>query len=76
MAALLQTIVEQLKELEKGRQFECRSSSGYVTRFFKVFLICACMDKPAQALTQNLSEPTAKFGCGRCEIRGKSSFQA
>ena len=71
MAALLQSVVVQLKELEKGCYFECRSASGYVTRLLKVFLICACMDKPAQALVQNLPEPTAKFGCGRCEIRGK-----
>jgi hypothetical protein len=76
MSALLETIVEQLKELEKGCYFECRSGTGYVTRFLKVFLICACMDKPAQALTQNLPEPTAKFGCGRCELRGKYLFSS
>ncbi|CAF4450948.1 unnamed protein product [Rotaria socialis] len=70
MSAFLETIIVQLKELEKGYHFRCRLSAGYVTRFFKVFLICACMDKPAQALVQNLPEPTAKFGCGRCEIRG------
>ncbi|CAF3949357.1 unnamed protein product [Adineta steineri] len=72
MAAFLETIVEQLKILEKGYQFECRSGSGFVTRFLKIFLICACMDKPAQAITQNLPEATAKYGCGRCEIRGYS----
>jgi hypothetical protein len=71
MAALFETIVEQLKTLEKGSYFECRSGTGYVTRFLKIFLICACMDKPAQALTQNLPEATAKYGCGRCELRGK-----
>ncbi|CAF4906207.1 unnamed protein product [Rotaria sp. Silwood1] len=70
MSAVLETIIVQLKELEKGSYFECRSDAGYVSRFLKVFLICACMDKPAQALVQNLPEPTAKFGCGRCEIRG------
>ncbi|CAF4188742.1 unnamed protein product [Rotaria magnacalcarata] len=69
MSAVLETIIVQLKELEKGSYFECRSDVGYVSRFLKVFLICACMDKPAQALVQNLPEPTAKFGCGRCEIR-------
>ncbi|CAF1218363.1 unnamed protein product [Rotaria magnacalcarata] len=72
MSAVLETIIVQLKELEKGSYFECRSDVGYVSRFLKVFLICACMDKPAQALVQNLPEPTAKFGCGRCEIRGFS----
>ncbi|CAF2146016.1 unnamed protein product [Rotaria magnacalcarata] len=70
MSAFLETIIVQLKELEKGYHFKCRLSAEYVTRFFEVFLICACMDKPAQALVQNLPEPTAKFGCGRCEIRG------
>ncbi|CAF1177540.1 unnamed protein product [Rotaria sordida] len=70
MSAVLETIILQLKELEKGSYFECCSDAGYVSRFLKVFLICACMDKPAQALVQNLPEPTAKFGCGRCEIRG------
>ncbi|CAF1640548.1 unnamed protein product, partial [Rotaria sordida] len=69
MSAVLETIILQLKELEKGSYFECCSDAGYVSRFLKVFLICACMDKPAQALVQNLPEPTAKFGCGRCEIR-------
>ncbi|CAF1090882.1 unnamed protein product [Rotaria sordida] len=69
MSAVLETIIVQLKELEKGSYFECCSDAGYVSRFLKVFLICACMDKPAQALVQNLPEPTAKFGCGRCEIR-------
>ncbi|CAF1505223.1 unnamed protein product [Rotaria magnacalcarata] len=70
MSAFLETIIVQLKELEKGYHFKCRLSAEYVTRFFEVFLICACMDKPAQALVQNLPEPTAKFGCGRCEIHG------
>ncbi|CAF5002379.1 unnamed protein product, partial [Rotaria sp. Silwood1] len=70
MSAVLETIILQLKQLEKGSYFECCSDAGYISRFLKVFLICACMDKPAQALVQNLPEPTAKFGCGRCEIRG------
>ncbi|CAF3865116.1 unnamed protein product [Rotaria sp. Silwood1] len=72
MSAVLETIILQLKRLEKGSYFECCSDAGYISRFLKVFLICACMDKPAQALVQNLPEPTAKFGCGRCEIRGYS----
>lgn len=71
MFAFLETIVLQLKELEKGFLFECRSDSNSITRILKVFLICATMDKPAQALVQNLPEPTAQFGCNRCEIRGK-----
>jgi hypothetical protein len=74
MTAFLETIVVQLKELENGFNFECRSNTGYVNRYLKVFLICACMDKPAQSLVQNLPEPTAIYGCGRCEIRGNNFF--
>ena len=71
MFAFLDIIVQQLKELETGRFFECRSNSGPIRQFLNVFLICCCMDKPAQALVQNLAEPTAKYGCGRCELRGE-----
>ena len=71
MFAFLDIIVQQLKELENGCFFECRSNSGLIRQFLNVFLICSCMDKPAQALVQNLVEPTAKYGCGRCELRGK-----
>lgn len=74
MHAFLEPLVIQLKELERGLNFEYRSNAGYVTRLLKVFLICACMDKPAQALVQNLPEPTGLFGCGRCELRGKYLF--
>ena len=71
MFAFLNIIIQQLVDLEHGCEFDCRSSSGYARRFLKVFLICTCMDKPAQALVHNLAEPTAKYGCGRCEIRGE-----
>jgi hypothetical protein len=47
MSALLQSIVDQLKQLEKGVSFERRSNHTYVTPTLKVFLICAYMDKPA-----------------------------
>lgn len=74
MFGFLEPIVAQLKELEKGAFFKCRMGNTHVSRFLKVFLICGCMDKPAQALVQNLPEPTAKYGCGRCEIRGGYYF--
>lgn len=74
MFGFLEPIVAQLKELEKGTLFKCRVGNSNATRFLKVFLICACMDKPAQALVQNLPEPTAKYGCGRCEIHGNYYF--
>jgi hypothetical protein len=71
MFAFLDMNVKQLRELENGCYFVCRSGAGLRRRFLKVFLICSCMDKPAQALVQNLAEPTAKYGCGRCELRGE-----
>lgn len=73
MFAFLDTIVQQLKPLEEGQYFECRSDSDIERRRLEVFLICACMDKPAQSLVQNIAEPIAKYGCGRCEIRGENS---
>ncbi|CAF1478379.1 unnamed protein product [Adineta steineri] len=72
MSALLQSIVDQLKELEEGVTFECRINQTYTTQILKIFLICACMDEPAQSITQNLPEPIALYGCGRCEIRGQT----
>ena len=74
MASMMETMVKQLEELEKGCHFECHSSTSGVIRFMKVYLISASMDKPAQALAQNFPEPTAKFGCGRCELRGRAFF--
>lgn len=71
MALFLEKIIVQLKILELGRTFEFFSVNEDVeTKFLKTFLITACCDKPAQALLQCLSEPTAFFGCGSCELEG------
>ncbi|CAF3064250.1 unnamed protein product [Rotaria sp. Silwood2] len=72
MAAFLSPIVEELSHLEKGFNFvDYRKFSIEQNTVIKVFLIGACCDKPAQALLQNISEPTAAFGCGRCEFIGE-----
>lgn len=42
------------------------------SRCLKVFLTTGCCDKPAQSIIQRTAEPIAKFGCGSCEIQGKS----
>lgn len=70
MSSFLGVISNELTELEQGFYYECRLNSTWTLQFLKVFVICACLDKPAQALVQNLAEPIAKYGCGRCEIRG------
>jgi len=38
--------------------------------FFEVFLLAGCLDKPAQALVQNIGEGTGAYGCGKCLIAG------
>ncbi|CAF2155936.1 unnamed protein product [Rotaria magnacalcarata] len=65
-------IVDELKCLEAGHMFQLRTADGENMKeiFVKVFLITSCCDKPAQCLVQCLPEPTARFGCGRCEIKG------
>ncbi|CAF2083284.1 unnamed protein product [Rotaria magnacalcarata] len=72
MAIFLRSIVDELKCLEAGRMFQLRTADGENMKeiFVKVFLITSCCDKPAQCLVQCLPEPTARFGCGRCEIKG------
>ena len=72
MAAFLLPIVEELSQLEQGCVFDdYRKLSNEQNTVVKVFLIGACCDKPAQALVQNIPEPIAAFGCGRCEIEGE-----
>jgi thioredoxin reductase len=68
----LSSIVEELRELEQGYVFvDYRKLPNDQNTVIKVFLIGACCDKPAQALVQNIAEPIAAFGCGRCEIEGE-----
>ena len=67
----LQPIVKELSNLEVEHRF--RTSDG-LTLALKVFLLAASMDKPAQALVQNLAEPNASFECGKCCIMGTFVF--
>lgn len=66
-------MIDELKYLEVGRMFQLRSTNAEEVKetFLKVFLVSACCDKPAQCLVQCLPEPMARFGCGRCEIKGR-----
>ncbi|CAF1251115.1 unnamed protein product [Rotaria sordida] len=67
MAAYLQPIVSELLSLENEC---CFKTSDGTHLFLKVFLIAGSMDKPAQALVQNLTEVNGAFGCGKCLIKG------
>ena len=66
----LQPTIDELLDLEQGYPF--LTSTGYY-QVIRVYLIAACCDKPAQALTQCISEPIAAFGCGRCEVEGRKA---
>ena len=73
MALFLQPLVDELSYLEAGNDFLVPASdisSSPQMKRIRVFLIGACCDKPAQALIQNIPEPIAAIGCGRCEIEG------
>lgn len=71
MKCFLSSVVEELCLLEQGFWFvNYRKPFNQQEHKIKVFLIAACCDKPAQALVQNLPEPIAAFGCGRCETEG------
>ena len=69
MYAVLTPIVQELQQLEYGRYFDL-SRSNQSLQPLRIFLIGACLDKPAQALVQNVGEPIGSYGCGRCELRG------
>lgn len=67
MAAYLTPVINELLTLENEHRFKT-SDGNYL--FLKTFLIAACLDKPAQALVQNISEPNGAYGCGKCFIQG------
>jgi len=72
MKCLLSPVMEELSQLEQEYTFvDYSKPSNKQDTIINVFLIAACCDKPAQALIQNIPEPIAAFGCGRCEIEGK-----
>lgn len=68
MAAYLKPIVNELLNLENEHLFTFNDG---ITLSIKAFLIAGSMDKPAQALVQNISEPTGAYGCGKCSMKGK-----
>lgn len=71
MSVFFENIVQEMQVLENGVEFQLFSLDNEpIYAQVKVFLIASCCDKPAQALIQNISEPIAAFGCGRCEIEG------
>jgi hypothetical protein len=71
MKSFLSPVVEELSLLEQGVFFvDYQKPSSQQNFIIKVFLVGACCDKPAQALVQNIPEPIAAFGCGRCETKG------
>ena len=69
ISLFFQNAVKDLKVLEQGRRFDLHKTDEDDDQFIKIFLIASCCDKPAQCLVQCLSEPTAFFGCGFCEIQ-------
>ena len=72
MLVMMSPIVEELLVLEKGTDFQLKSLSGQECMQLKTFLIASCCDKPAQSLVQGISEPTGAYGCGRCELQGRT----
>ncbi|CAF1497861.1 unnamed protein product [Adineta ricciae] len=74
MHLFLKPLIGELIRLEKGDDFFLPSDSLSLSNqlvHIRIYLIAACCDKPAQALIQNIPEPIAAFGCGRCEIPGR-----
>ncbi|CAM4819408.1 unnamed protein product [Rotaria magnacalcarata] len=69
MSLFLRPLIDELLNLERGEHFDFHDQDNNAVTA-RVFLIGACCDKPAQVLLQFLSEPTAAFGCGRCEVKG------
>lgn len=67
MQVMLRVLAHQLKVLENGITIQFRDVEEVVMR---VYLICACLDKPAQSIVQNTAEPIGGYGCGRCIIKG------
>ncbi|CAF2104475.1 unnamed protein product [Rotaria magnacalcarata] len=67
MSVYLQSVVNELLTLENEHCFQ--NYDGNI-EFLRVFLIAGSMDKPAQALVQNISEPNGAYGCGKCFLQG------
>jgi hypothetical protein len=70
MRAFLRPVIDELVMLEQGVTFLIHDDDN-TTITARIFLIGACCDKPAQSILQFLPEPTAAYGCGRCEVPGR-----
>jgi hypothetical protein len=73
MKMMIDPIVKELKELEDPK---CCYIKSLNNRFemYCVHLLGSVNDKPATALLHNIAEPTAAYGCSRCEIKGMKSL--
>jgi hypothetical protein len=72
MYIMVKTIADELRVLEGEHSYVMKAFDDKIVNL-KVFLIGSTCDKPAQAIVQNVAEPIAKYGCGKCEIKGKAS---
>lgn len=61
--------VLELRQLENGFFI---TPPHLINQMVKVhaYMIAAVLDKPAQALVMNLTDPTGYYSCARCTIRG------
>ncbi|CAF1437821.1 unnamed protein product [Rotaria sordida] len=73
MRIMIDPIVKELKELENPKCCYINSLND-AFEMYCVHLLGSTNDKPATALLQNTAEPTAAYGCSRCEIKGKTTL--
>ncbi|CAF4614081.1 unnamed protein product [Rotaria sp. Silwood1] len=73
MRIMIDPIVKELKELENPKCCYIKSLNNKF-QLYCVHLLGSTNDKPATALLQNIAEPTAAYGCSRCEIKGKTTL--
>ncbi len=69
MTIMIQPIVEELKQLQSPKCSYIKAFDGQF-EIYCAHLLGSTNDKPATALLQNIAEPTAAYGCSRCEIKG------
>ena len=61
--------VMELRQLEIGFYTTSMNSDSILSKT-RAYLIAASLDKPAQSLLLNLSDPTGFYSCVRCTIKG------
>ncbi|CAF5048697.1 unnamed protein product, partial [Rotaria sp. Silwood1] len=75
---LLDILVDQLIELKDGIDVclpspnDTRSSSSLIVSSVAVYLLGIVSDKPAQSIIQNMIDSGRFYGCGKCQVVGKS----